>query len=103
MIQKFFLNLQRQNKIIHFSKVGATLKIPLKVMAKSRKISVEVVKVGNQSYFNIFEVKGETNDGEVVLIDRYLKEEDAIKCQELYYETKLYKVIYVRNQMVWFK
>lgn len=32
MIQKFFLNLQRQNKIIHFSKVGATLKIPLKVM-----------------------------------------------------------------------
>lgn len=72
-------------------------------MAKSRKISVEVVKVGNQSYFNIFEVKGETNDGEVVLIDRYLKEEDAIKCQELYYETKLYKVIYVRNQMVWFK
>ena len=67
----------------------------------SIRVKVEVIEKNNLRYFNIFEVRGETKDGDTITIDRFLTKEKAERCKELYYEVDMYKCIWIREQQVW--
>lgn len=95
MIQKFFLNLQRQT----IKTGGNRINTGTKVMKKSINIQV----LGNQKYFNVYIVKAVKHDGEVIVYDSFFYEKDAQEAQEFIYEhmTGLYKIAFIRKEMIW--
>lgn len=68
---------------------------------KSINIKLEETEELGLRYFTIYEVKGVMENDERIVIHRFADRAKAEGCQELYYDTKLYKTIYIMEQTVW--
>ena len=66
--------------------------------------SVKVTEIENGSkYFHIYEVKGEMQDGTVIVSGRFLSRKKAEEYMDFAERTftKLYKMVYIMEEMVW--
>lgn len=68
---------------------------------KSINIKLETSENNGLRYFTIYEVKGVMENDERIVIERLIDRAKAEGCQELYSDTKLYKTVYIMEQMVW--
>ena len=68
---------------------------------KSINIKLEKTEELGLRYFTIYEVKGVMENDERIVIDRFADRAKAEGCQKLYYDTELYKTIYIMEQTVW--
>lgn len=68
---------------------------------KSINIKLETSENNGLRYFTIYEVKGVMENDDCYVIERFTDRAKAEGCQELYYDTKLYKTVYIMEQMVW--
>lgn len=63
-------------------------------------IKIETEKIDDgQRFFNVYELKGQKEDGDVIVLHFYLSEEKAEKGKDFYKD--MYKTLWVRKRMVW--
>lgn len=68
---------------------------------KSINIKLEATDALGLRYFRIYEVKGVNENDDRIVIERFTDKAKAEGCQKVYYDTELYKTIYIMEQMVW--
>lgn len=68
---------------------------------KSINIKLETTENNGLRYFTIYEVNGVNENDDRIVIGRYTDRAKAEVCQQTYYDAKLYKTVYIMEQMVW--
>lgn len=71
------------------------------VHGETIKVKCEKTDEKKLRYFRIYELRGLTNDGERVTLDRYMSESKAEQARDIYYDTQMYDSLWIMQEQVW--